>query len=131
MATNNKNSDTQKKVAIGAGLAALAAAAAGAYFLYGTKEGSKRRAQVKGWMLKMKGEVLDRMEKLKDVSEDTYSEMVDKVARTYEGMKQVDPVEVAALAKTLKGHWSNIRRHITAENKKPVKRKTSKKKSAQ
>jgi hypothetical protein len=62
----------QKKengVAVAMGLGALAALSAGAYFLYGTKEGAKKRVKIKGWMLKAKGEVLEKMEALKDVNE--------------------------------------------------------------
>ncbi len=47
-------------MATGFGLAALAAAAAGAIFLYGTDAGKKRRAQIKSWSLRMKGDILDR-----------------------------------------------------------------------
>ena len=55
-----------KKTKLGAGL--IAAAAAGAYFLLGTKEGQKKQKQIKGWMVKAKGEVMDKMEDMKEVS---------------------------------------------------------------
>ncbi len=119
MAQNN----TKGKVGMGLGLAAVAAAAAGAYFLYGTKEGAKRRKQMKGWTLKMKGEVLDRIEKMEDISEDAYNKVVDTVAKGYKGVKSVDPVEVAALASELKKHWSNIKKHLNG-NSKPKRKAT-------
>ena len=49
-----KKSTTGTAVAVGAGLAALAAFAAAGYFLYG-KDGAKNRKKVRGWMLKANG----------------------------------------------------------------------------
>ena len=51
--------------AIGLGVAALGAVAA--YFLTG-KHGAGNRARVKGWMLQVKGEVLDNLEDMKHVN---------------------------------------------------------------
>ena len=54
--------------AVGLGLAAItAAAAAGAYFLYG-KDGAKNLKKIKSWSLKAKAEVLEKLEKAKDIS---------------------------------------------------------------
>ncbi len=88
------------------------AALAGAYFLYGTKAGTKRREQVRGWMLRAKGEVLEKLEKLKEVNEEAYNRVIDSVTERYERVKDVDPGEVAALAKDLKMHWQNISRQL-------------------
>ncbi len=121
---SNGDKGGMKGGAILAGMAALAAAAAGTYFLYGTKEGAKRRKQIKGWTLKMKGEVLERLENLQDVSKDTYEEVVDKVASGYKGLKNIDAEELGALVADLKSHWNNIHKAVTA---KPKKSKQSKK----
>ncbi len=121
-------------MATGAGLAAIAAAAAGAFFLYGTKEGAKQRKKIRGWGLRMKGEVLEKMEQMKEVSEDKYQEIVDSVAKRYQGLKSVDPEEVTLLVKELKSHWRSIKRQLDAggTNKKaaPKKRSAPKKKSS-
>lgn len=111
---------------IGTGIAAAAAAAAGAVYLYGTKAGAKRRKQIRGWMLKMKGDVLNNIEKMKDVSESAYYQAVDNVAKGYEKMKQVDPVELAALVQDLKGHWTAIRKQVREPAKKTKPKKTTK-----
>jgi len=64
---------TAKKTGKGFGLAALAAAtAAGVYFLYGSKNATKNRNKIKGWTLKAKGEVLEKMEKMKNIDEADY-----------------------------------------------------------
>jgi len=107
---------------IGLGIAALAAVAAGAYFLYG-KGGDKRRAKVQSWMLKMRGDVLEKVEELKDVSKETYDQVIDEVKARYEGMKNVDMDELKDLTQELKGHWKNIKKQIE-----PVRKAVKKKK---
>lgn len=113
------------KVAIGAGVAALAAFAAAGYFLYG-KDGAKNRKKVKGWMLKAKGEVLEGVEKMKDVSEEQYAMIVDKVGAKYKAVKNIDPAEVEAMVKELHGHWKNIKKSISPTPKKKVVKKEKK-----
>lgn len=104
MATTKKanGSNIGKAIAIGAGVAAIAAAG---YFFLGP-DGKKNRKLAKGWMIKMKGEVVSRMEKAKDVSEETYEKMVDQVAKTY--VSTGGKAEVEKLAKELKSHWKSI-----------------------
>jgi len=128
----NINRMAQKKksdnngVAAALGLGALAALSAGAYFLYGTKEGAKKRVKIKGWMLKAKGEVLEKMENLKEVNEDAYNKVVSTVMSKYEGLKNIDQGEVVSLVDDLKKHWKNIKKHIDEATK--VKKVVSKKK---
>jgi len=116
---------TSQKVGISVGLAAAAAAAAaGAYFLYG-KDGAKNRKAVKGWMLKARGEVMDKMENLESVSEAKYREIVDTVIRGYKSAKNASPAELAAAAAELKSHWNSIKKTLQAS--KPKARKAAKK----
>lgn len=97
-------------LAVGAGLAI--AAIAGNYFLFG-KNAKKHQKQVKGWALKMKGEILDKVEQLKDVNEKTYHHVVDSVAKNYAKAKRVSATEVAQLAKELKSHWKDIHKEFS------------------
>lgn len=121
-----KKVSTGEKVAIGAGLAALAGFAAAGYFLYG-KDGAKNRKKVRGWMLKAKGEVLEAVEKMKDVSEEEYAMILDKVGAKYKNIKNIDPAEVEVMVKELRGHWKNIKKSISpAPKKKVAKKKTTK-----
>ncbi|GEM_PF-851475 len=108
---SNKN-DSHNYLSWGIGFGITAATAAGAYFLYGTKEGAKRRAKIKGWTLKMKGDVLDKLEKAKEVNEDKYNEIVDTVTEKYARLKSIDPEEVRAIGEDLKKHWKNIKKHL-------------------
>ena len=52
--------DSKTKKIVGAGVG-LAAVAAGAHFLYG-KDGATNRKKVRGWALKAKGEMLEKLE---------------------------------------------------------------------
>jgi len=112
--------------AAGLGLAIVAATAAAGYFLYGSKNGAKNRAKIKGWSLKAKGEVLEHMEKLKDVSEDEYNKVLDKVGDKYAKVKNIDTDEVKAMIDDMRKHWKNIQKHIEPKAKK-VAKKTVKK----
>ncbi len=77
----NKNSTNHSVEGIVAGMVALSAAAVGTYYLYGHKDAKKYRSAVKGWMLKAKGEVLEELEKAKEVTETTYESAVDTIAK--------------------------------------------------
>lgn len=117
-----KKSTSGAKVAVGAGIAALAAFAAAGYFLYG-KDGAKNRKKISGWMLKAKGEVLEGVEKMKDVSEEQYNAIIHKVAAKYKAVKGIDPVEVDTMMRELHGHWKNIKKSISPAPKKKVAKK--------
>lgn len=106
-----KQKSNHAGVKVGVGIAAVAALAAGAYFLYG-KDGAKNRKKIKGWMLKAKGEMLEGIEKLKEVSEPKYHEIVEKVAAKYAKLKNVDAEDIDTLKKEIKAQWKNIKKHL-------------------
>lgn len=111
----------------GAGLGAIVAGVAGAYFLYGAKEGAKRRKKIKSWTLKMKGDVMKRLEDVKEVNEDVYNKVVDEVGAKYEKIKSIDPEEVANLVIEMKRYWKHIQKDIktTVKKKTPAKKKVA------
>ena len=125
---NNKNDSGKIAAGIGMGLGMLAALSAGAYYLYGTKEGAKKRLKIRGWMLKAKGEVMDKMESLKEVNEEKYNALVDTVMKKYHGLKTIDPKEVEAMVSDLKKHWKNIERQLKEAGKPKSKKKSLAKK---
>lgn len=96
-----------KILAVGAGVAALAAAG---YFFFGPN-GTKNQKKMKGWMIKMKGDVVEKMEKAKDISEPTYHQIVDAIANKYASVKTNSAEDVMKLAKELKKHWKSISAH--------------------
>lgn len=114
----------------GLGLAIIAATAAAGYFLYGSKQGAKNRAKIKGWTLKAKGEVLEHMEKLKDVSEVEYNKVLDKVGDKYSKLKNIDTEEVTAMIDDMRKHWKNIQKQIEPKAKKTAKKASAAAKKA-
>ena len=99
-----KKSNAAGVVALGASLAGLAASA---YFLL-SKEGKKNQKQAKAWAIKMKGDVIEKLENAREVSEPVYHQIIDTVAAKHEKIKKNGPKEVKELAKDLKKHWSVI-----------------------
>jgi hypothetical protein len=128
-----KQSDVtnNQKIAAGVGLTAAAVAAAGAYFLYGSKDADKNRKTVKSWGLKAKAEVLERMEDAKKMTREEYEDMVHAVAETYAGVKGATKKDLGEFAAEMKEHWDVI--EDLASNKKKDVNKAVKKvtKSAQ
>ncbi len=119
--TGTPSAASNKGLLIGAGLVAIAAAAAGTYFLYGSKNAKNNRAQVKAWTLKARGEVLERLEKLPAISEEVYSNIIKEVSARYQTLKKLDAKEVAAFASELQGHWKEIAKSVKTASKAPAK----------
>ena len=89
--------------------AGVLAAAAGVYFLYGSKDAVKNRKKIQGWALRAKGEVIDALENVREVNEEKYHLVIDKIMKKYSQMKSVDPKEVEMLAKDMKRHWKSFK----------------------
>lgn len=123
-----KKTNNEVKIAEGVGLVALAAAAAGAFFLYSTKQGTKSRKKISSWMLKARGDVLEELEKAEHFNEKTYRQIVNVVAAKYKKFNHVDPVELEQLVKELKGHWRGIQKQVVSLSK-PASRKKAPRKS--
>jgi uncharacterized protein YicC (UPF0701 family) len=103
-------------------LAALAAAAAGVYFLYGSKDATKNRKKVTSWSLKMKAEVLEKIEKLKEIDDKIYNDVVETVSAKYLALKNTENTEVEAIKKELSSHWKAIKSKIMPAPKKVAKK---------
>lgn len=112
-----------EKIAAAAGITALAAAVAGAVFLYGTEAGKKKRKEIKSWALRVQADVIDKMQNMKEWSEDAYNNVIDNVAEKYKSVKGIETAELAAIIADLRRHWKNIKKQV--EDK--PKRRTTKK----
>ncbi len=110
-------------VAIGAGVAAATVAA---YLLFGPN-GKKNRKIVKGWMVKMKGEIIEKIENVKDITEPVYKSIVDKVASKYAGLKNIDQEEFTKVVSEIQKGWKNLSGGKKSAKKKAVKKSSSKK----
>lgn len=109
--------NTKKYIGAGVGLVAVAA---GGYFLYG-KDGAKNRKKINGWALKAKGEMLEGLERLKHVNQETYNDVVDRVAKRYKKFKQVDRKELQRLVKESKSFWAGITQRVPSKAEKAAK----------
>jgi gas vesicle protein len=113
---SKKGLDTKAIIGIGAGVAALSAAA---YVLFGP-EGKKNRKIIRGWAVKMKGEIIEKFENAKELTEPVYNEIINNVQAKYAKLKNVDQEELLKTVTEIKKHWKAI--------KKGSNTKTSKKK---
>lgn len=122
MEKKQKSVGVNKGVVAG-GVAGLAAAAIGAYWLYGAKNAAKHRKMASSWMLKARAEVMDAVEKMKDMDKEAYMKIVDSVVDKY--AKTKSSAEVIAIAKEMKSAWSQIN-SATKPAKKVVKKAVKK-----
>ena len=126
--TEGKNTNgltDNQKIGLGVGLTAAAVAAAGTYFLYGSKGASKNRKAVKSWVLKAKAEVLEKLEQAKEMSQEEYMQLIDTVGSTYAQIKDASKVDIASFKTEMKDHWNRIEK--TASPKKKATKKVAKK----
>ncbi len=97
----------KKGKVISAGIGVAALAALGAYFLTG-KRGAKNRELIKGWTLKMKGDVLDKVEKVRKLDKKDYEKIVDEVSARYGRLEKVGGAELKRLTGELKKAWTHV-----------------------
>lgn len=102
-ATSNA-STAAKFIFLGATLASIAATA---YFFLGS-DGKKNQKNAKAWAIKMKGDIIEKLEKAGEISEIVYSEIIDSVAVEYEKEKKAGHEEIVELAEDLKKHWKAL-----------------------
>lgn len=97
----NKKMSGAKKVAIGAGVAALSAAGAGAYYLFGPKAKAHQK-QAAALVEKIKKEVGQEIKKAKTKTAPTYHKVVDTISANYAKQYKIHEKDIKALAKKLK-----------------------------
>lgn len=103
-----------KTMLMGIGIVTLLGTVAGAYFLYGSKNALKNRRRVKAWSLKARGEIMEKMEGISEVSEKVYHKIIQEVSDKYKALKNINENEVSEFTKELKGHWKNIAKEFNA-----------------
>lgn len=116
----------EQKQNTGVGFAtALIGATVAGFYLYGPK-GKENRVKLKAWTLKAKAEVLEQFEKCKEINDERYEQMVDKVTQKYAKLKTVGEAEAEKLNKELKRHWKAVKKAVAED----VAQKSAKKASA-
>lgn len=104
---SNKTNSASKVgglVALGAGAVALAAST---YYFFGP-EGKIHRKKAAGWMVKMKGEIIEKLSDAEEVSEGVYHKIVDSVLATYAATGKIATPELQDFASGLKRQWKSI-----------------------
>jgi hypothetical protein len=100
---------TDNMAGAGAGLAAITAV--GTYLLYGER-GAENRVRISGWVLKMKGEILEKVEELGELNEEDYYRIVDEVSARYAKLEKVGAAELMHLTIELRGAWKHLSEHL-------------------
>jgi hypothetical protein len=94
-------------------LGAAAGIYAGAHFLFGNSENAKRNAKkLQGFAIKMKGEVIEKLEKVKEISEPIYNKIVDDVSSKY---KKIEAGQLDEVVADLKKQGKKILKDIKTE----------------
>jgi hypothetical protein len=104
--TTKKQGDTSKVFVTGAMLGAAAALV----FVANAQDKAKRK-KMRGWALRARGEILEKIENTQAITKDRYEEIVSQVMRKYEKTKSTTEAEVKSLERDLHRSW----RHIVAE----------------
>ncbi|MDO8482740.1 MAG: hypothetical protein Q7S86_02895 [bacterium] len=110
-------SSAVKLTVIGASLAGLAATA---YFFLGPK-GKKHQKHAKAWAIKMKGDVVEKLEQAREITEPVYHEIIDSVSNDYTKGMKAGKLEIEELAADLKKHWKTISATTKAAKREIVK----------
>ncbi|MES2622848.1 MAG: hypothetical protein V4576_00395 [Patescibacteria group bacterium] len=133
--SNKTQTTTGEKVIIGAGITGLLVAATlGAKFLFNTKKGKQSLKHIKSWAFKMKGEVLEKLERAKEINEETYNKVVEELGEKYKKIKGMTLDEVAEVVQELKGQWKSVhaevKKTLKGSNAKPKSKSPAKPKTA-
>lgn len=104
---------SNKKFLTGLAIAAIA----GVYFLLGNNA-KKHRKSVRGWYLKAKGEVLEKIELAKNIDKESYMNIIDNVAKRYRKFKNVSSRELSAMVSELRSNWSDIQKELNKKTRK-------------
>ena len=84
-------------------------------------EGKKNRKAIKGWAVKMKGELIEKFEQAKEITEPVYHAIVDQVSAKYAKQKDVSEEELSKLVAEVRKHWKSM-----ASDAKPAVKKAKK-----
>ncbi|MCX6752581.1 MAG: hypothetical protein NTZ87_03760 [Candidatus Nomurabacteria bacterium] len=108
MKNTKKGMSVGKKVAVGAGLAAIGV---GAYYLLGPNA-KVHQKKAEALFLKMKKEVESEIKKVKEVSLPVYHKAVDVISENYAKQYKAHEKEIKAFAKKLKKEWKGVSKKV-------------------
>jgi hypothetical protein len=97
-----------QKLGIGVGLTTAAVAAAGAYFLYGSKDAPENRKKMKSGILKAKAEVLEVLEDAHEITEDEFHDLVNGVVATYSKVQSLSQRDLKDFKVEMLENWEEL-----------------------
>jgi gas vesicle protein len=112
MKTNNRNVTGLGMFITGA---MTALAVSGAILFRGDKSRG-RRQKLAWWMEDAEDEVLKKVKKVKNISQDKFDEIVDKVVDKYEDIKGVAKDKIDELKEELKSRWDEVEEEAEKED---------------
>jgi hypothetical protein len=89
---------------------------AAAYVLFGP-DGKKNQKKIRGWAVKMKGEMIEKFEEAKELTEPVYHKIIDNVEAKYAKLKGVDKAELEATVKEIRKHWDALKKETHRKKK--------------
>jgi len=89
-------------------LGAATALVVGGYFLYGP-EGKQHQKKIERGVMRAKAEILERMRKTQDMTEEQYRNTVDQVIATYVKAKAVTEEHAERASAQFKQKWNEMR----------------------
>jgi polyhydroxyalkanoate synthesis regulator phasin len=125
-----KNNHSVRNLAtMGASAIALAVST---YYFFGPL-GKIHRKRASGWMIKIKGEIIEKIEEAGEITEEAYHDIVDSVLASYVATGKIAKPELLTFTNNLKNQWKHIAKTFPNNAKKvmePVKKAGTKAKSA-
>jgi len=103
-----KKMSNGKKVAIGAGVAALGA---GAFYLLGPNAKSHQK-KVKALTEKMKKEIVGEVKKVKEMTPIIYQKAVDVISENYAKQYKLHEKDIKSFANKLKKEWKGVAKNV-------------------
>lgn len=107
--------ESTKKTAAALGAAgATMAAAAGAYYLYGSEKASAHRRKVGAWMRRAEREIVHEAKRLKSAAytDGNIRRVIDEVAKRYETARDLDPKDVREFVSAVQKSWQDAGRVV-------------------
>lgn len=87
----------------------------GGYFLFGSKKANRNRAKVEAWIEDAKDEVLSKVKKVKDLTEEKFDEVVESVSDKYTKLKELGAEKKDELKDELKKRWKEAKEEAEEE----------------
>jgi gas vesicle protein len=97
---------------IGAGLLVGAAIGVAAATFLQSKQGKALTKDLQRKTMALQKKVLKELKNAKEISKDTYDELVDKVVAYYVKTKDIAEKEVPEVTKLLRSHWKNVEKEL-------------------